>query len=129
MKLAYVDSCVWIARVEGLSVYKNAIDEHLVTLAQDGWIFCTSEVVSLEVLIKPLQAEQDKLVRIYRQIFDEMRLLASYSSVFSHALLIAQLENLKSMDSIHVAMADYHNCGLFVSSDPHFRHLKVITPF
>jgi hypothetical protein len=35
MKLAYIDSCVWIARVEGLSEYRNFIDASLQALAEE----------------------------------------------------------------------------------------------
>lgn len=37
MKLAYVDSCIWIARIEGLTDYKTIIDDKLQNLAQEGW--------------------------------------------------------------------------------------------
>ena len=50
-------------------------------------------------------------------------------SLIRSALLIAQTEHLKAMDAIHVAIADHHSCDLFVSSDPHLRHLKIITPY
>ncbi len=56
MKLAYIDFCVWIARVEGLPEYQKVID------------------------------------------------------------------------AIHVAIAEHHNCQLFVTSDPHFRNLKIVPP-
>ncbi len=128
MKLAYVDSCIWIARVEGLPKYKKIIDKKLTDLTEEGWIFCTSELVALEVLAKPLKENQDNLVQVYRKIFEKMRMLKNYSNVFRHALLITQTENLKGMDAIHVAIADYYNCKQFVSSDPHFQNLKIISP-
>ncbi|GEM_PF-6594626 len=34
MKLAYVDSSIWIARFEGLAKYRRKIDEELTRLAQ-----------------------------------------------------------------------------------------------
>ena len=34
MKLAYIDSCVWIARVEGLPEYRKIIDASLQALAE-----------------------------------------------------------------------------------------------
>jgi hypothetical protein len=37
MKLAYIDSCIWITRFEGLSTYKNIIMHELQHLAQTGW--------------------------------------------------------------------------------------------
>ncbi len=125
MKRAYIDSCIWIARVEGLTTYRKVIDEKLSKLANEEWTFCVSEAVQLEVLLEPLKKSHDELVQIYRKIFDETRMLKIYTSVFKNALLIAQAENLKGLDAVHVAIADHYNCKLFVSSDPHFRNLNI----
>ncbi|MCI0691589.1 PIN domain-containing protein [candidate division KSB1 bacterium] len=128
MKLAYIDSCVWIARVEGLPEYQKVIDANLQTLAEEGWTFCTSDVVVLEVLAKPLRENQDHLVQIYRNIIQKLKTLKNYSGVFKNALSLTKSENLKGMDAIHVAIAEHHNCQLFVTSDPHFRNLKIVPP-
>lgn len=126
MKLAYIDSCVWIARVEGLPEYQKVIDANLQLLAEDGWTFCTSDVVVLEVLAKPLKENQDHLVQIYRNLIQKLKALKNYSAVFKNALLLTKSENLKGMDAIHVAIAEHYDCQLFVTSDPHFRNLKTI---
>lgn len=120
MKLAYIDSCVWIARVEGLPEYKDTIDTNLRNLAEDGWTFCTSDVVALEILAKPLKENKDELIKIYRDLFQKMRRLKNFSSVFKSALLLTKSENLKGMDAIHVAIAEHNNCQIFVSNDPPF---------
>jgi hypothetical protein len=43
MRLAYVDSCVWITLIEGLAPYRPVIRGALGALARDGWEFCTSD--------------------------------------------------------------------------------------
>jgi len=126
MKLAYVDSCIWITRVEGLPKHQQIVDQKLHDLAEEGWMFCISEVVILEILAKLLKQDKDDLVQFYRKTFDKIRILKNYSHVFRHALSIIQTENLKGMDSIHVAFADYYNCEGFVSSDSHFMNLKIV---
>lgn len=65
MKLAYIDSCIWIARVEGLPRYKQIIDKELNNLAEEGWVFCGSELIILEILAKPLKENNDNLAQIY----------------------------------------------------------------
>jgi hypothetical protein len=40
--------------------------------------------------------------------------------------MIAQDENLKTMDAIHVAIAVQHGCKRFVSTDTHFKNLKIM---
>jgi predicted nucleic acid-binding protein len=128
MKLAYCDSCIWIARFEGLASYKKIIVRHLRELADEKWTFCSSDLVSLEVLLKPLQSNETALAQKYRTFLTTLKALENYPHLFKDALLIAQNENLKAVDAFHVAMAEYHNCTLFVTSDPHFKNLKTITP-
>ena len=53
MKLAYVDSSVWITYVEGFTSYQQQIDEKLEQLAAEGWLFCTSDVVKIVCHAKP----------------------------------------------------------------------------
>ncbi len=129
MKRAYVDSCIWITRFEGKAVYKHLIQAKLDALAEAEWEFCISEVVSLEVLIKPLRLSALEEAQKIRVFLETMRQLKNYAGVFADALRIAQSENLKAMDAIHVALAQHHQCELFVSSDPHFRSLKTIRPY
>jgi predicted nucleic acid-binding protein len=128
MKLAYVDTCVWVTRVEGLRKYQATIEEALDNLARDGWTFCVSDAVRLEALVNPLRKGQDDLVQIYQQLFDAARDLRMYVNVFKDALGIAQSERLKGMDTVHVALAVHHACQCFVTTDPHFRRLKAVVP-
>jgi predicted nucleic acid-binding protein len=75
-----------------------------------------------------LKEKQDSLAQIYRILFQKMRTIKIFPAVFKDALLLTVSENLKGLDAIHVAIAQHHNCQLFVTSDPHFRNLKVIIP-
>ena len=128
MKLAYVDSCIWIVLMEGSPKHQQIVDQKLHDLAGEGWIFCISEAVILEILAKPLKQDKDNLIQLYRETFNKVRILKNYPHVFNHALSIAQTENLKGMDAIHVAFADHYNCDGFVSSDSHFMNLKIVQP-
>jgi predicted nucleic acid-binding protein len=112
----------------GLARIQNAIDTNLQILAEDGWTFCTSDVVALEVLAKPLKENQGELVKIYRNLLQKMRTVKNFSSLFKNALLLSKSENLKGMDAIHVAIAEHNNCQIFVTNDSHFRNLKIIAP-
>jgi hypothetical protein len=58
-----------------------------------------------------------------------MKYLKSYPNIFTEALQVAHIENLKGLDAVHLALASHHRCTLFVSSDPHFRDLTTITPY
>ena len=128
MKYAYIDSCIWITAIEGLPTYQAILDAELQDLAQAGWTFCVSDLVTLEVLTKPVKENQHALLQQYHALFGTLRPLKTYLNVFKDALPISSSESLKGIDVLHVTLAAHHNCQLFVSSDPHFRHLKMITP-
>lgn len=126
MKLAYIDACIWIASVEGLAEYQTTIDQQLRQLTETGWILCRSELVSFEVLAKPMRQNQADLVVQYTRLLETLRMLPTYVNVFKEALHISCAEGVKGLDAIHVALATHHKCQLFVSTDPHFRKLKQI---
>jgi len=128
MKLAYVDSSVWITYIEGfLPAYQQRIEEHLDKLAAEGWFFTTSDVVKLEILPKLYAIQNDKFIALYQALFDSLTLLDSFPDVFKEALAIAQQEGLKAMDAIHVAIAKQQGCQCFISTDTHFKNLQSLT--
>ncbi len=124
MKLAYVDSSVWITYIEGfLPTYQQCIEEHLDKLAEEGWLFATSDVVKLEILPKLYATQNDQFIALYQALFDSLTLLDSFPDVFKEALAIAQQAGLKAMDAIHVAIAKQQGCQCFISTDTHFKNL------
>ncbi|MTW21605.1 type II toxin-antitoxin system VapC family toxin [Allochromatium palmeri] len=128
MKLAYVDTCVWITLIEGLDRYRPPIRAALASLAEDGWEFCASDAVRLEVLIRPQRLRQDRLIELYRGLLDTSRTLSIPATVFADALTVARVDGLKAMDAVHVGIARHHGCGRFVTTDPHFNSLQTIEP-
>lgn len=110
-------------------MYRTIIEKDLQQLARDGWVSCISELVSLEVLINPLKKGQNGLVLQYKRLFGKIKILEIYPGIFKDALPIAQSENLKAIDALHVAIASHYGCQLFVSSDPHFQPLTTMTPY
>jgi predicted nucleic acid-binding protein len=128
MKLAYVDSCVWITLIEGRDTYRSAIRRALAELAGAGWELCTSDAVRLEVLIRPQRLGDQRLIDIYRGLLDVSRSLPVAPTVFSAALDLAARDGLKAMDAVHVAIAEQHGCEEFVTTDPHLRGLTSIAP-
>lgn len=68
MKLAYIDSSVWITRIEGFAQYKETLNTKLIEMSQDGWQFCASDAVFLEVLAKPYKQNQSELISEDRNV-------------------------------------------------------------
>lgn len=129
MKLAYIDSCVWISWIEGSSEYKKTVSRALRELAKETWTYCISDAIILEVLANPLRNQHAALVNAYRRLFEHCRNLKTPTTVFRDALSIASAENLKGMDAVHVGIAKHQGCQRFVSTDSHFAHLRVLTPY
>jgi predicted nucleic acid-binding protein len=128
MKLAYLDSSVWITRVEGLPIYREIISDALDKLRAERWLFCTSDATLLEVLPKPYRDKCHSIITVYNKLFEQARILKSFPNVFEDALIIAQNENLKAMDAIHVSIAFHHGCKRFVSTDSHFNRIYATLP-
>ncbi len=124
MNRAYLDTSVWIARTEGIPAYRDLVRKELSALMENDWQFCLSDLVALEVLIKPSRQNQPELVDIYNEAFSEAIYFATFDMVFHHALLYAQKDGLKALDAIHVAFAINYECELFVTTDPDFRPLQ-----
>ena len=127
MKLAYVDSSVWITYIEGLHSYQQSIEIHLDRLAKEGWFFATSEAVKLEILPKLYATHNDKIIALYQALFDNLTSLDNFPELFEEALIVTQQEGLKAMDAIHVAIAKQQGCQCFVSTDTHFKNLNCLT--
>ena len=124
MKRAYLDTSVWITRTEGLPAYRDFVRKGLLVLMEDEWQFCFSDLVTLEVLIKPHRQNQQELVTIYNEAFLEAVHLSTFETVFHNALSYAQRDGLKALDAIHVAFAVEYECEIFVTTDPDFCTLQ-----
>lgn len=48
--------------------------------------------------------------------------------MFTDALSIAESERIKAMDAVHIAIANHYGCGRFVTTDPRFVSLSLLTP-
>ncbi len=124
MNSAYIESSVWIARAEGLPEYRLLINKHIQQLRNSNWNFSISGAVLLEVLSKPRQKNRQDLIDSYNTFFLHLHHLKTFGDVFDKALRIAQSDQLKGMDAVHVAFAVEYECELFVTTDPHYRTLK-----
>lgn len=125
--LVYIDSSIWITYVEGLPAYQNNVEKHLEKLKKDGCRFCMSQAVILETLSKPYRKNNQALVSVYTELFQNSKILPNYLNLFSDCMEIMRTETLKAMDSIHIAFAVHYDCELFVTTDLDFRNVKSIS--
>ncbi len=124
--MAYVDSSIWISRFEGHYSYQNIVENQLREIKKRGFTLCVSEAVLLEVLFKPYRNDQQSLIDLYHRVFSQLDILPNYDGVFRDALTIATKDNLRGIDSIHVALATHYGCERFITTDSDFRNLSTI---
>ncbi|MEW6236050.1 MAG: PIN domain-containing protein [Candidatus Omnitrophota bacterium] len=124
MKYAYLDSSIWIACAEGIPVYRDIVQIELKSLGDNGWQLCFSDLVILEVLLKPYRMNRNDIIIRYNKVFSEAIRFTAFDTVFIDALLCAQRDNLKAIDATHIAFAVKYGCELFVTTDPDFRTLQ-----
>lgn len=126
MKLVYVDSSIWINRVEGNEEYRSGIDQYFSDMNMNGLKPCVSGAVTLEVLLKPQRDNNINLIQKYKSTFESSYQLSTYTQLFQDALKISLNEKLKAIDAIHVAFALHYECEQFVTADLDFQHLTCI---
>lgn len=129
MKKAYVDSCVWITKIEGMKEYQTVINEHLLILKKEGWIFCISEMVLLEILCKPIIQSNSALRKSYIHLIKNTDKIEGYKYILTLALTKVHTEKLKVIDAIHVSFAEHDSCDRFVTTDFDFSNLKSVEPY
>ncbi len=124
MKRAYLDSSVWIAMAEGIPIYQTAVRNELQLLEEDRWHFCLSDLVILEVKLKPYRQDRHDLIDEYNMLFAKAINFTPFDTVFHDALEHAKKDSLKATDATHAAFAVHYECELFVTTDPDFRTLQ-----
>lgn len=87
------------------------------TTAGDTVAVCDAAI--LECLIHPLASGDVALEAKYRTLFATpgMRLLPVSRVTWEQAARIGARDNFKPMDSLHLATAVEHGCGLFLTAD------------
>lgn len=115
MRRAYVDACLLIYWVEGLSPVAQAATTW-VALQRDAKL-CVSPLVRLEVLVKPMRSGNESLVRVYDSLLKDQEWLPMGDEIFARALGLRSQHGLKTPDALHLACAIHHGCTEFWTND------------
>jgi predicted nucleic acid-binding protein len=126
LKTAYLESSIWINRSEGTLAHRTYVEQGVLVFDNEGWDFCISDAVKLEVLWRLYYQGHYDRIENYTMQFQKAIHIPVYSSVFQDALEIASLEGLRPLDAIHVAFAISGKCDCFVTADRDFRNLRSI---
>jgi predicted nucleic acid-binding protein len=114
-----LDTNVVIYLVEVNAVWTPRATARLVRLRAAGDEVAVSDAARLECLTKPLASGSATDVATYRSFFASpvVRMLPVTAAVWERAALVGATHNLKPLDSVHLATAIEHGCGLFLTAD------------
>jgi len=122
----YLDANVWIYAVESYPVFIREITALLQSIDQGNQVAITSELSLAEVLVKPLQEQNQARQEAYK------RAIVNRKNVFVVPVLrellvdAAQVRvdtGLKLPDAIHVATALRSQCTTFLTNDIRLKRL------
>lgn len=114
-----LDSNIVIYLVESDPVWTPKADARLKAIQTAGDTVAICDVVWLECLIKPLASGDTGAEAAFRAFFANplVQLLPVARSTWEHAAQIGAMFNFKPLDSVHLAAAIEHGCGLFLTAD------------
>jgi len=113
--LIYLDSCVLI--------YATELEDDLGLLARRRLAEATAEdvaispLVEMECLVKPLRDGNFALADAYRRTFAQYRSFEPDRAVYHRAAELRAAFGLKTVDAIHLAMAQLAGCTAFWTND------------
>ena len=123
-----LDTNIVIYLVEENAVWTPKADARLVRLRAAGDDVAVGDAARLECLTKPLAAGNAADVAAYRDFFADplVRMLPVTAAVWERAALVGATFQLKPLDSVHLATAIEHGCGLFLTNDANLSRCTAI---
>ena len=123
-----LDTNVLIYLVEVNAIWTPKADARLKRLRVAGDDVAICDAARLECLTKPLAAGNAADVVAYRSFFADplVRMLPVTAAVWERAALLGAMFQLKPLDSVYLAAAIEHGCGLFLTNDANLSRCTAI---
>ncbi len=128
--LVYLDTDVIIYSVEKIEPYWSLLQPMWQAAQSGNFLLVGSELLLLETLVKPIQADDKKLEQLFRQLLltsVEVQLYPINLPILEQAIQLRATLNLKSPDAIHAATALSLGCTLFLTNDKVFNRVPGLT--
>lgn len=126
-KKIFLDTAPLIYFIEGNSVHQQILTKLFEMNDKGAFVFITSTITLLEVLVKPLQEGQTKIAKKYKEILTQatgIELLETTSAIAEQAAQLRAKYKLKTPDSIQLATSLQNDADFFLTNDT---RLKVVT--
>lgn len=118
---AYLDSSAVIDLIDSESVRHAQAQASLLTLDRN---WCTSDLVRLECLVRPLRVKNLKAEVTVRNFLATMEDLEIASESYDEAARLRAEYGLRTPDALHIATAMAHGCQEFWTNDLSFARLS-----
>jgi predicted nucleic acid-binding protein len=114
-----LDANIVIYYVEGNPIWQPKVNARLKAIADAGSSLAVCEAAILECLVGPLQSGSTSVIADYQTFFSSLaiQMLPVTAAVWQSAAQLRAVFKLHPLDSIHLASAAEHGCGLFLTSD------------
>lgn len=128
-KHIYLDTNVWIYAIEAYPDYAELLQQIFAKIDQGELIAVTSELTIAEVLVKPLQDNNQRVVQAYQSILqpsDNVKILPISRQILESAAKLRATTRLKLPDAIHLATALDQEVKTFITNDSGFKAMSTI---
>jgi len=131
-KIIFLDTAPLIYFIEGNSPYKTVLKKLFQANAKGDFLFITSSITLLEVLVHPIKLQRIDLVTQYQTILTQSATLEIMDVTKPIAIKAAELRaihNLKTPDSIQLATAFIAGAHFFITNDrglPVIKNIKLV---
>ena len=117
--IAYLDANVVIYLVERHPVWEPKVVSRLARLRAAGDSIAISDLARLECLVDPLATGNSAVVGDFHAFFRDpaVQVFPLSAAVCERGAAIRAAHRFKPLDSLHLAAAAEHGCGLFLTND------------
>ena len=114
-----LDSNILIYSVEGDPVWEPKVDARVTGILAAGDTLAASDAARLECLVGPLRSANAAVQADYEKFFGSsgIQMLPVTAAIWERAAEIRAVYSFQAHDSIHLASAIEHGCGLFLTND------------
>lgn len=127
--IAYLNANIAIYLVEQNPTWGPKATARIQDLRLQGDTLAISDLSRLECMVGPLKKGDTKLLADYHQFFREpdIQILPLSPNVCDRAAHIRASYGFPTVDSLHLAAAIEHGCGLFLTLDLRLRRCTDLT--
>ena len=121
--IVYVDTTPIIYSVERHPKYIDLLQPLWTKVNNNEISLFSSELLWLEILVKPLKANNQSIIDLYTELLiSSIQLAPIDESILKSAAQIRSTTKLKTPDAIHAATAISCSCTMFLTNDRGFQN-------